>query len=106
MGLTRLLKTELHDQAGEYRITPARFSLLMQRSLDRPLARYLPPPEHRESVYPGPVQFSGVVAAIERGRVSWFMETAPLRDPTELLLEIAGLCGELQSTMAQARHES
>lgn len=104
--LTCLLRAEPNLSTGKHRILPACLRLLKQRGIERPFKALLPPPEERSGVHQGPVQYWGDVATHPSVRTTWFMENMPLQDPTEVLQQIAGLCGELQSTMAKAKAES
>jgi len=103
--LTCLLRALYDEEAKEYIILPATVQLLRQRGIVRPFA-YLPPMTERCGVYRGPQQFWGDAAEDKAMRTTWFMEKMPIQDATGPLLEIAALCDELQSMMAQAKAES
>ncbi|CAK0904201.1 unnamed protein product [Prorocentrum cordatum] len=103
--LTSLLRVEIDEETGETSPSPSPIQLLKQRGVTRPFAG-IRAPRDRVAIYLGPVQFSGSVAASADSRRTWAMVNFPLQDPVEKLREIAGLCSELQSTMALAKAES
>merc|ERR1719356_252514 len=103
--LTSLLSVEIDEETGETSPSSSPMQLLKQRGVTRPFTE-IRAPKDRVALYHGPVQFSGLAAAFPGSRRTWAMVNFPLQDPVEKLREIAGLCSELQSTMAQAKAES
>lgn len=98
-----LLQMEVSPETAENRISAA-VSHLLKKGVERPF-QWLPEPKDRSTVHHGPLQFWGPTAK-RVSRTTWHMESQPLQDPTRLLREVSELCGELQSTAAQARTES
>merc|ERR1711971_978974 len=103
--LTSLLKVRANEGGTEYLIEPGTLQLLRQRGIVRPFSN-LPPMAERSSVYRGPLQFDGEASNDHALRSTWFLENVMKQDPTGPLLEIAVLCDELQSIIAQAKCES
>eukprot|EP00931_Biecheleriopsis_adriatica_P030672 TRINITY_DN18060_c0_g2_i1.p1 TRINITY_DN18060_c0_g2~~TRINITY_DN18060_c0_g2_i1.p1 ORF type:complete len:1048 (-),score=210.90 TRINITY_DN18060_c0_g2_i1:19-3162(-) len=105
LPLTCLLRTEFDEESKEHRILPSNVHLLKQRGVIRPF-KGLPRPDIRDILYQGPVQYAGASADMPAVRTTWYMENHHIQDPTDVLQDIALLCGELQSTMALAKAES
>ncbi|CAE8587449.1 unnamed protein product, partial [Polarella glacialis] len=103
--LTSLLKAEFDEETKEQCVLPGYHCLLKQPGVVRPFLS-LPPPKSRSPRYLGPVQYWGDAVEAPELRTTWYMKTMPAQDPSDLLQDIAMLCGELQSTMALAKAES
>mmetsp|Transcript_86553 Transcript_86553/g.242403 ORF Transcript_86553/g.242403 Transcript_86553/m.242403 type:complete len:1312 (-) Transcript_86553:80-4015(-) len=103
--LTCLLKLE-RDENHEEQVVAVPNHLLQQKGIVRPFKEMLPKPEERVTRCQGPVQYWGDSLNDASLRTTWHMYNMPKLDPTTLLHDIAGLCGELQSTMAMAKAES
>lgn len=103
--LTCLLRNVTDAEREERHIQAAGVQLLRQGGVVRPFMQ-LPEPEERSVLYQGPVQYWGEAASAPGIRMTWYMETQPIQDPTDVLQDIGLLCSELQSTMAVAKAES